>query len=225
MDKAEIGISIAEENEWINTKKYFSIDNCIEFPYGEYFFKTINDKNIIFYRCNVRKTSSSAAAQYMIDRFELGKIIVIGTCAGIDTKYKQFDIIIPNLAVQTDCTVRETEPLIKTKFNVNIDLSSLDFEYNTGIIATQDKPIVMWDDYLYLKNNNITICDTEAASIAYVCMKNKVGILIVKGISDFPTDEVQTSKESSYEKQYKLFINNIPIIMNKIFDEYLEKII
>ena len=221
----KVGISIAEENEWIKTKEYFFAKNCVKFLYGEYFEKNINNKKVIFYRCNVRKTSSSAAAQYMIDKLELDKIIVIGTCAGIDRKFNQFDIIIPNLAVQTDCTVRETEPLIKTKFNVNIDLSELNFKHNTGIIATQDKPVVMWEDYMYLKDNNITICDTEAASIAYVCMKNNVKILIIKGISDFPTDETKTSKELSHQEQYELYIHNIPIVMEKIFREYLDKVI
>lgn len=220
-----IGISVAEENEWINTKKYYGINEVKEYPYGEYFNYKINNKEVLFYRCNVRKTSSSAAAQYMIDHFNLYKIIVVGTCAGIDTNYEQYDIIIPNLAVQTDCTVRETEPLIKTKFNVEIDLSKLNIEYNTGIIATQDKPIVMWNDYTILKDNNITICDTEAASIAYVCKKNNVDVLIIKGISDFPTNEKETTKEISHEEQYKIFISNIPIIMNKIYDNYLCQVI
>lgn len=220
-----IGISIAEENEWISTKKYYCINECVEYPYGEYFNYKINDKNVIFYRCNVRKTSSSAAAQYMIDHFNLSKIIIIGTCAGIDTTYQQYDIIIPNLAVQTDCTVRETEPLIKTKFNVEIDLSKLGIECNTGTIATQDKPVVMWNDYTILKDNNITICDTESASIAYVCKKNNINVLIIKGISDFPTNEERSTKEISHEEQYKSFINNIPIIMNKIFNNYLDKVV
>lgn len=220
-----IGISIAEENEWINTKKYYCISETKEYPYGEYFYYKINDKNVIFYRCNVRKTSSSAAAQYMIDHFNLNKIIVVGTCAGIDTNYKQYDIVIPNLAVQTDCTVRETEPLIKTKFNVEIDLSKLNIEYNTGTIATQDKPVVMWNDYTILKDNNITVCDTEAASIASVCKKNNVDVLIIKGISDFPTNENKSTKEISHEEQYKIYISNIPIIMNKIYDYYLNKVI
>lgn len=220
-----IGISIAEENEWISAKKYYCVSECIEYPYGEYFNYKLNDKNVIFYRCNVRKTSSSAAAQYMIDHFNLSKIVIIGTCAGIDTIYQQYDIIIPNLAVQTDCTVREIEPLIKTKFNVEIDLSKLNFKYNTGTIATQDKPIVMWNDYTILKNNNITICDTEAASIAYVCKKNNIEVLIIKGISDFPMNEEESTKEISHEVQYKIFISNIPIIMNKIFDNYLDKVI
>ena len=161
----------------------------------------------------------------MIDKFNLKKIVVLGTCAGVDRKYKQHDIIIPEKVVQYDCTVRETEPLIKERFNVEIDLSSLDFDYNTGVLGTADKPLVMWNDYLIVKENGITIVDTEAAGIAYVCKMNKVGILIIKGISDFPTNEEDSTKELSHEEQYNLFIKNIPIIMNKIFNNYLNKVL
>ena len=222
-----IGISIAESNEWETTLKYFNKthEECNNFPFGEYFKTIINNKEILVYRCYIRKVASAASTQYMIDHFKLEKIIVVGTCAGVDKKYNQYDIIIPNLAVQYDCTVRETEPLIKEKFNVNIDLTNLDFEYKTGTIGTADKPLVMWDDYLILKENNITIVDTEAAGIAYVCKMNNIDILILKGISDFPTDEKLSTKEISHEEQYKIFINNIPIIMNKIFSECLEKVI
>ena len=222
-----IGISVAESNEWETTLKYFnkSHNDCEKFPFGEYFKTTIKEKDVLVYRCNIRKVASSASTQYMIDHFNLEKIIVTGTCAGVDKKYNQYDIIIPNLAVQYDCTVRETEPLIKEKFNVDIDLSKLDFEYKTGIIGTADKPLVMWNDYLILNENKITIVDTEAAGIAYVCKMNNVDVLILKGISDFPTDESLSSKEISHEEQYNVFIKNIPIIMNKIFDEYIEKVI
>ena len=222
-----IGISVANSDEWETTIKYFNKthEDCESFPFGEYFKTTINGKDVIAYRCYVRKVASAASTQYMIDHFDFKKVIVAGTCAGVDTKYKQFDIVIPNLAVQYDCTVREMEPLIKEKFNVSIDLSKLDFEYNTGTIGTADKPLVMWDDYLILKENNITIVDTEAAGIAYVCKMNNVDVLILKGISDFPTDENLTTREASYEEQYNLFVKNIPIIMNKIFDEYIEKVI
>lgn len=59
----------------------------------------------------------------------------------------------------------------------------------------------MWKDYTILKDNNIAVCDTEAASIAYVCKKNNVDVLIIKGISDFSTNEENSTKEISHEEQ------------------------
>ena len=222
-----IGIGIAADIEWEAVLKYYGIkENDInDYPFGSYFNKFLNNKKCIFYKCTGRKVISSSATQYMIDHFSLDKVVLIGTCAGIDDKYKVLDIFVPNLAVQYDCTVKEIEPLIKKRFNVSIDLSRYDFEYNTGTIGTADKAVVMWKDYLELKNNNITIADCEAAAVAYICKANNVECIIIKGISDFPKDETLKDALKSNEEQINVFITNTPLVMNKICNEYLEKVI
>lgn len=213
-----IGISIAAKREWKAVLDRFQIklDSCTEYPFGEHFITEINDENILFYRCGVRKVNSSAATQYMIDHFDLKKIIVVGTCAGIDDRFKNLDIFIPNKAVQYDCTVKEQEPLIKDAFTVHFDLDLLGFDVLTGTIGTADKAVVLWKDYLELKENCITIADTESAAIAYICKANNVECIIIKGISDFPTNE-----QEKQDEQLNTFSTNVPIIMNKIIDEYL----
>lgn len=218
-----IGISIAAKKEWeaVLDKFNINIDKCNTFPFGEYFKTNIYGEEVIFYRCGIRKMNCSAATQYMIDHYNLNKIIVAGTCAGIDDKFQNLDIIFPNKLVQYDCTVKETEPLIKDSFTIMIDIAKNDI-INTGTLGTADKPVVMWKDYLELKENNITIADTESAAIAYICKANNVECVVIKGISDFPTNENETSKEESHEGQLNVFLTNIPIIMNNIIDNYLQ---
>lgn len=63
--------------------------------------------------------NASASTQYMIDHFNFTKIIVAGTCAGINDSYSQLDIFIPNKAVQYDCTVKETEPIDELILKLN----------------------------------------------------------------------------------------------------------
>lgn len=214
-----IGISIAAKREWkaVLDRFQMNIDSCTKYPFGEYFTTEINGESVIFYKCGVRKVNCSAATQYMIDHFDLKKIIVAGTCAGIDDRFKNLDVFIPNKAVQYDCTVKEQEPLIKDAFTVCFDLGLLGFDVLTGIIGTADKAVVMWEDYLELKDNGITIADTESAAIAYICKANSVECIIIKGISDFPTNEQETPNE----EQLNSFLTNVPIIINKIIDEYL----
>ena len=113
----------------------------------------------------------------------------------------------------------------KVRFNVEIDLTKYNFEYNTGIIGTADKAVVMWKDYLQLKENNITIADCESGAIAYICKANNVECIIIKGISDFPNDETNEDTIKSNEEQINVFVKNTPLVMNKIFDEYLLKVI
>ena len=219
-----IGISVASKKEWEATLEYFKINKnqCNQYPYGEYFFTNLLDKQMIIYRCGARKTNSVGANQYMIDHFNLRKIIVAGTCAGIDDKYKPLDILIPSLAVQYDCSIKEMEPLIRESFNVEVVSNKANSEC---VIATADKAVVMWKDYMELKNNNVTIADTESAAIAYVCKRNNVECIIVKGISDFPIKEIETDSKNAYDSQYDTFVRNTPLIMNKIYKEYLEKLV
>ena len=47
-----------------------------------------------------------------------------------------------------------------------------------------------------LKNNNITIADTESAAIAYICKANNVECMVIKGISDFQQMKVRHQKRS-----------------------------
>jgi len=154
--------------------------------------------------------------------FPQSKIIVIGTCAGIDTKYKNLDIFVPNKVVQYDCTVKETEPLIKDSFTICFDISNIPEGLQTGTLGTADKPVVVWKDYLELQENDITIADTETAAIAYICKANNVSCTIFRGISDFPIKDDVLTQVKTHQEQYNVFVKNIPIIMNNVLDNYLE---
>ncbi|UXH43582.1 permease [Rossellomorea vietnamensis] len=222
-----IGISIATKWEYEAALEYFGIknDEIFAYPFGEYFIRTMNDTELVFYSTGVRKVNGVGGTQYMISKYNLTKVIVAGTCAGIDDRFRNLDIIVPDKAVQYDCTVKEVEPLIKQSFIVDIDLSKYGNVFYTGTIGTADKAVVMWKDYLELKENKITIADTEAGAIAYICKKNDVECIIVKGISDFPTDESNSDPFESNIEQINVYIENTPKVMNKIFGEYLIRFI
>lgn len=222
-----IGVSIATKWEYEATLDYFEVNNeerC-EYPYGEFFLKKVNDAELIFYFTGVRKANGVGANQYMISRFDLDKVIVAGTCAGIDDTYSHLDVIVPHRAVQYDCTVKEVEPLIKQSFIVDIPLAHYGNDFLTGTIAKADRAVVMWKDYVELNEHGITIADTEAGAIAYICKKNGVECIIVKGISDFPTDERNMNPVDSNMEQINVYIANTPKVMNKIFDDYLIRFI
>lgn len=92
-----IGISVASNKEWNFIKEYYkdSIKEVFNYIYGEYFEIMINDKKTLIYKCGARKSNASASTQYMIDKFNLEKIILIGTTAGINKNYSLLDIFNP----------------------------------------------------------------------------------------------------------------------------------
>lgn len=89
-----IGISVAANKEWEAVLERFNhtSEDCKKFPFGEYFVTNLYGEDVIIYKCGVRKMNCSASTQYMIDHFNLYRVIVAGTCAGIDDKYKPLDI-------------------------------------------------------------------------------------------------------------------------------------
>lgn len=222
-----IGVSIATKWEYDATLDYYDVkgEERFSYPYGEYFKRTLDDVELIFYSTGVRKANGVGANQYMMSRFNLAKIIVAGTCAGIDDTYTDLDIFVPHRAVQYDCTVKEVEPLIKPSFIVELGIANYGDDFLTGTIATADRAVVMWNDYLELKEHGITIADTEAGAIAYICKINDVECIIIKGISDFPTDERDANPVDSNAEQIKVYIANTPKVMTKIFDDYLWRFI
>ncbi|OAI87341.1 permease [Exiguobacterium sp. KKBO11] len=218
-----IGISIATTWEFDATLAYFHVspEDRITYPYGEYFTSEINGKTLLFYSTGVRKVNGIGANQYMILRFSLTKVIVAGTCAGIDSRYDVLDIIVADRAVQYDCTVKEIEPLIKPSFVVNLDVSKYGNDFHLGTIGTADRAVVMWRDYIELRDNGLTIADTEAGAIAYICQKNAVECIIIKGISDFPTEEKEENAVEANVEQMRIYIENTPKVMQRIFADYL----
>ncbi len=222
-----IAVSVAAGREWQIVLKYYNRneDECRAYPFGFYFQIQLCGEDTLFYLTGTRKTNASAATQYIIDHFHPDKIIIMGTCAGIDPAFKIRDILLPRLAVQVDTTVKEIDQLIRREFSVEIDLAPYDFPYETGIIGSGDKAIVIWKDYLELKNHGITVADTESASIAYVCHQNHTAFVIIRGISDFPHNISFEEASSMNSVQIRSYLSNVPLIIEDILRQYLEKII
>lgn len=222
-----IAVSVAVEREWQIVLKYYHIaeEECRPYPFGSHFSLTLGGTEVLFYVTGARKTNASAATQYIIDHFQPERIIVIGTCAGIDPFFQTGDILLPHRAVQVDTTVKELDRLIREDFIVDIDLSFCSFPYHTGIVGSSDKAVVIWPDYLELKEHGISIADTESAAAAYVCQQNEVSCVIVRGISDFPKEITFEEASRPDSEQIRNYLRNLPTIMEKILEEYLPKLL
>ncbi len=225
--KTMIAVSVAVEKEWQIVLNHYHIpeDTCRPYPFGSFFSLELQGKNLLFYLTGARKTNASAASQYIIDHFHPEKIIAIGTCAGINPAFHIGDILLPHRAVQVDTTVKELDRLIREDFSVNIDLSQYHFPYLTGTVGSSDKAVVIWEDYLELKENGISVADTESASIAYVCRKNNVPCLIIRGISDFPQEISFEEASNPDSQQIRNYLKNVPLVMETILSQYLPEVI
>ena len=216
-----IGIIVTSKIEWDSLLKVYEIDKELTntYIYGDYYKTKIYDKEVLFFRSIGRKAMASASTQYMIDKFNLKKVVFIGTATLVCDYLDYNDIIIPDMVSEYDISIREIEPLIKESSIIKLNKVNVSMKYFDGLLGTSDKSLITKKDYLMAKETNMIASDTEGAAIARVCKLNNVDIVIIKGISD------RISLEDNYDEQREVYEENTPIIIQNIACNYLNEVL
>ena len=216
-----IGVLVTSKIEWDALLKVYDIDKDLtdSYIYGDYYKTSIYNKEVLLFRSIGRKAMSSAAVQYMIDKFNLKKIVFIGTATLVADYLDYEDVVIPNMVSEYDLTIREVEPLIKESSIIKLKPVNVTMKYFDGLLGTSDKSLVTKKDYLQAKETDMVASDTEAAAIARVCKLNNVDIVIIKGISD------RISEEGDYSAQTEAYEETAPRIIDNITRNYLTEVL
>lgn len=217
-----IGVLVTNKKEWQILLELYNISDAYleKYPFGEFYRTNFFNKDVIFFRSNPRKVNVSGATQYMIDKFSFEKVILVGTCVAVDD-LDYGDIIIPNYVVEYDYTIRELEPIINKKLILELDKVKIDSNYIVGLIGTSDRSLVLWKDYLKLKEEtNICASDMDSAAVAKICKINNVKLIIIKGVSDKPMQG-----DNGLDEQVEVFEENVPIVMKNILENYLTEVL
>ncbi len=217
-----IGVLISSKKEFNELLKIYNIgeDYLEKYPFGEYYRTEFRGKDIVFFRSGIRKINASAATQYMIDKFNLEKIIVIGTCTSSNEGLNYGDIIIPSKVIDYDYIIRELEEEIDEELYLVPDQVSMPNEYYDGVLGTSDKALVLWSDYTFLASNSIDVSDLESYAVLKICKTNNVKCIIIKGVTDKPMRSMD-----GYNEQLDVYEENLPIVMKKIIEEYFIEVI
>ena len=216
-----IGVLVTSKIEWDSLLKVYEIDSSLtdKYIYGEYYKTSIYNKEVLLFRSLGRKAMSSASVQYMIDKFNLKKVIFIGTATLVVDYLDYGDVIIPDKVSEYDLSIREIEPLIKESSIIKLDKVDVSMKYFDGLLGTSDKPLITKRDYLEAKETDMVASDTEGAAIARVCKLNNVKITIIKGISD------RISEDGDYSAQTEAYEETAPKIIDNITRNYLNEVI
>ena len=216
-----IGVLVTSKIEWDALLKVYDIDKDLtdSYIYGDYYKTSIYNKEVLLFRSIGRKAMSSAAVQYMIDKFNLKKIVFIGTATLVADYLDYEDVVIPSMVSEYDLSIREVEPLIKESSIIKLKPVNVTMKYFDGLLGTSDKSLVTKKDYLQAKETDMVASDTEAAAIARVCKLNNVDIVIIKGISD------RISEEGDYSAQTEAYEETAPRIIDNITRNYLTEVL
>ncbi len=217
-----IGIAIAAKTEFKTLLEIYNIDdsNLEKYPYGEYYRTEFQNKEVVFFRTGIRKVNAASAVQYMIDKFSLEKIIVLGTCAAVNDSYDYLDVLLPERVIDYDGIIRELTIDLPEEVFIDIKKPNISMPYVDGILGTSDKALVMWKDLTYLASNAIDASDMETYAICKVALKNNVDFTVIKGISDRPM-----KNNEGFDEQVDVYEENTPIVMKKIIEDYLPEVL
>ena len=217
-----IGVLISSKKEFNELLKIYNIveDYLEKYPFGEYYRTEFRGKDIVFFRSEIRKINASAAAQYMTDKFNLEKLIVIGTCTSSNEGLNYGDIIIPSKVIDYDYIIRELEEEIDEELYLVPDQVSMPNEYYDGVLGTSDKALVLWSDYTFVARNSIDASDLESYAVLKIFKTNNVKCIIIKGVTDKPMRSMD-----GYNEQLDVYEENLPIVMKKIIEEYFIEVI
>jgi adenosylhomocysteine nucleosidase len=185
----KVVVIVSADGEWQAVPKIFPDAEYQESPYGQYFVEAINGEPVVIMHGGWGKIPSAASAQYAIDRWSPELIVNLGTCGGFRGEIERDQVALADKTVPYDIINQIGDPdSAINRLTTEIDLSWLKEPYPIpvvrGTIVSGDRDLIPEDVPMLRDKYGAKVGDWESASIAYVCKKNNVKLLILRGVSD-----------------------------------------
>ena len=186
-----------------------------------FFVGKIYNNKVILVEAGVGKVNAARVTQILIDKFEVKKIINIGSAASCNDKLEIGDIVIGSKLVQHDFDItafnhpkgyisnigqfiKSDIELIKKLEKTITYLDNKDFNITIGTIATGD---IFCTD-INMKNKirtkfNAEAIEMEGAAIAQVCKLDNIPFVIIRSISDKPNGKNEITFDEFLKKASK----------------------
>ena len=174
---------------------------------------------MVFFHGGWGKISAAASTQFAIDTWKPELIINLGTCGGFKGHVKKNTIILVNKAIVYDIYEQMTNNQIAIKnYSTNIDLKWLSGDLPLKVlkapIVSGDRDLVPEEIPILQEKYNAIVGDWESGSISWVCQKNNVKLLILRGVSDL----VGPSEGEAYKGRKNLWYQAAEQILKKLIE-------
>jgi len=218
-ESCRYAVVVSANAEWASLKKVYPAEKILRSPWGEYFTRKTAGMDVLFFHEGWGKVSAAGATQYVIDRFNPDILINIGTCGGFEGGVERFETILADKTVIYDIieAMGDSKEAI-ADYTTKIDLSWLGENYPVKVkktlLVSADRDLRQDELALLKKEYSAVAGDWETGAIAYVAVKNRKKILILRGV----TDIVSTEKAEAYGN-IDLFAQRTDSVMSKLLGE------
>lgn len=197
MDK--VLVIVSANSEWKSTLAYYQPAQLHQTPFGDFFLEKINGKTVRFIKGGWGKISAAASAQYGIQKWQPDLLINLGTCGGFEGRVQRGAIILVNETIVYDILEQMGDPAEALAFySTGLDITWLKEPFpqpvERGRLISADRDILPEDINRLIKEYSAIAADWESGAIAWVCSKNGVPCLILRGVSDL----VNTNSGEAY---------------------------
>ena len=221
MKENKYGIIAAMKEEMQEIKKIMQEIEEIKIKELIFFRGKINNNNVILVEAGIGKVNAARVTQLMIDKFEIEKIINVGSAGSANNELKIGDIVIGKRLVQHDFDITafghpkgfitnigqyvESDSELISKMEQTISkLSQNEFKIKIGTIASGD--IFCTEPKMKEKIRtkfNADAIEMEGAAIAQVCKLNEIPFIVIRSISDNPDGKNEITFDQFLEKASK----------------------
>ncbi|PKO05876.1 MAG: hypothetical protein CVU41_09635 [Chloroflexi bacterium HGW-Chloroflexi-3] len=184
-----IVIIFSSQAEWRAARKCCKVTFVETTPFGECFALLENERTLIYLEGGWGKISAAASAQYAIVHWKPDLVINLGTCGGLQGRVERGDVILAVRTLVYDVIEQMgDQQQALDYYTTELDLSWLGEPYpqpvHCGLLLSADRDILP-EQVAWLQDNfGGVAADWESSAIAWVCSKNHVKCLILRGVSD-----------------------------------------
>ncbi len=181
--------AISANAEWQVVRSFYPQAVPHETPYGEYFAMDVSGRPVIFMHEGWGKIAAAASTQYALSRWAPQVLLNLGTCGGFAGRITRGEILLVERTLVYDLIEQMGDPAAAIQYyTVDIDLSWLRQPYpqavRRSLLVSADRDICLPDIPMLIEEYGATAADWESGAIAWVCKRNNIRCLILRGVSD-----------------------------------------
>lgn len=209
-------IILSANSEWRALRETYATCSVEVSPYGEWLKTNLAGQTLVFVQGGWGKISAAASAQYAIQRWQPDLVINLGTCGGFDGCVDRGAVLLVTETLVYDIIEQmgDTQEAID-HYTTHIDLSWLEQPYPMDVLPARlvsaDRDILPGDVPMLREHFSAVAADWESGAIAWVCKRNQVRCLILRGVSDL----VAESGGEAYGS-LEVFHNGTRLVMSKL---------
>ncbi|HWQ03835.1 MAG TPA: 5'-methylthioadenosine/S-adenosylhomocysteine nucleosidase [Longilinea sp.] len=186
-------VVISANSEWRVVRAAYATCSIQAGPFGEWFVTEINDQQILFLHGGWGKIAAAASTQYAVQRWQPELVVNLGTCGGFAGSVERGTILLATETLVYDIIEQMGDPHTAIDhYTTRLDLSWLQQPYPSPVVPalliSADRDILVAEVKNLRGRYHAVAADWESGAIAWVCHRNSVPCLILRGVSDLVSE-------------------------------------